>query len=317
MHVSQRRDADHYSDTPKQIYRCDFPGCDRHFVRADLCARHRERHTAKGSHLQRKDAFLNGAKPPHSKSNTAATSPTVSGTVSASPVEVNHSWTTSSPKMYNGLPPATSPQHSNMDQYQAAPANYGSMARLNTETAIALDPQLTGHGPYSASYVPNHTTASYTLSTTPDALAGAHRRMSYDSLFARPQSMTYSQSLTLNPVMHATATSSSGMPAPTYAGQPYSSPQPSNAFKSPSHFPSLPSLPPFGYPVGFQPPSSTRSNSVKSPHVSVHSSDQVPMPNSRSNSMVDVNALEQMAKWLYYAGVRTGWCQQLAAICYE
>ena len=42
-------------DSPKKIYVCDFPGCERQFVRQDLCTRHRERHTARGSHLQRKD----------------------------------------------------------------------------------------------------------------------------------------------------------------------------------------------------------------------------------------------------------------------
>ncbi|KAI5801024.1 fungal-specific transcription factor domain-containing protein [Pyronema domesticum] len=40
---------------PKQIYHCDFPACKRSFVRQDLCTRHRERHTNRGSHLQRKD----------------------------------------------------------------------------------------------------------------------------------------------------------------------------------------------------------------------------------------------------------------------
>ncbi|KAL8946273.1 MAG: hypothetical protein Q9222_007308 [Ikaeria aurantiellina] len=45
-------------DTPKKIYECDFPGCERQFVRQDLCTRHRERHTARGSHLQRKDPYL-------------------------------------------------------------------------------------------------------------------------------------------------------------------------------------------------------------------------------------------------------------------
>ena len=42
-------------DNPKQIYKCDFPDCRREFVRQDLCTRHRERHTARGTHLQRKD----------------------------------------------------------------------------------------------------------------------------------------------------------------------------------------------------------------------------------------------------------------------
>lgn len=47
--------SDRNTDTPKKIYTCDFPGCERRFVRQDLCTRHRERHTARGSHLQRKE----------------------------------------------------------------------------------------------------------------------------------------------------------------------------------------------------------------------------------------------------------------------
>ncbi|KAF2844597.1 hypothetical protein T440DRAFT_315597 [Plenodomus tracheiphilus IPT5] len=42
---------------PKQIYHCDFTDCRRSFVRQDLCARHKERHTARGSQLLRKDTF--------------------------------------------------------------------------------------------------------------------------------------------------------------------------------------------------------------------------------------------------------------------
>ncbi|KAF2762968.1 hypothetical protein EJ05DRAFT_21976 [Pseudovirgaria hyperparasitica] len=48
---------------PKQIYRCDFPDCNRSFVRQDLCARHKERHTARGSQLLRKDTFMHNANP--------------------------------------------------------------------------------------------------------------------------------------------------------------------------------------------------------------------------------------------------------------
>lgn len=47
-----------HQDTPKKIYTCDFPGCERQFVRQDLCTRHRERHTARGSHLQRKEPYI-------------------------------------------------------------------------------------------------------------------------------------------------------------------------------------------------------------------------------------------------------------------
>jgi hypothetical protein len=58
--------------TPKQIYSCDFPDCDRTFVRQDLCNRHKERHTAKGSQLQRKDAMLSNVSPITSNSKSMA-----------------------------------------------------------------------------------------------------------------------------------------------------------------------------------------------------------------------------------------------------
>ncbi|PVH93625.1 hypothetical protein DM02DRAFT_541155 [Periconia macrospinosa] len=48
---------------PKQIYHCDFPDCNRSFVRQDLCARHKERHTARGSQLLRKDTFMQNLNP--------------------------------------------------------------------------------------------------------------------------------------------------------------------------------------------------------------------------------------------------------------
>ena len=50
-------------DNPKQIYHCDFPECHRSFVRQDLCARHKERHTARGSQLLRKDTFMHNINP--------------------------------------------------------------------------------------------------------------------------------------------------------------------------------------------------------------------------------------------------------------
>ncbi|KAF3767723.1 hypothetical protein M406DRAFT_61533 [Cryphonectria parasitica EP155] len=49
---------------PKQIYKCDFPDCDRQFVRLDLCNRHKERHTAKGSTLSRRESTIGGQLSP-------------------------------------------------------------------------------------------------------------------------------------------------------------------------------------------------------------------------------------------------------------
>lgn len=58
--LSYRHQLNH---TPKQIYNCDFDGCTRTFVRQDLCNRHRDRHTAKGSQLHRKDSMLSQGSP--------------------------------------------------------------------------------------------------------------------------------------------------------------------------------------------------------------------------------------------------------------
>lgn len=69
--------------TPKQIFSCNFPDCTRTFVRQDLCNRHRDRHTAKGSQLHRKDSMLghHSASPsldsPKSLPNNGSSSPEV------------------------------------------------------------------------------------------------------------------------------------------------------------------------------------------------------------------------------------------------
>jgi hypothetical protein len=55
--------ANRQTDNPKQIYNCDFPDCHRSFVRQDLCARHKERHTARGSQLLRKENFMQNLNP--------------------------------------------------------------------------------------------------------------------------------------------------------------------------------------------------------------------------------------------------------------
>ncbi|KAJ5080901.1 hypothetical protein N7456_013611 [Penicillium angulare] len=60
---------------PKQIFRCDFPNCYRSFVRQDLCIRHRERHTTRGSQLQKRDSFATDSHDDLSKSLVPVSSP--------------------------------------------------------------------------------------------------------------------------------------------------------------------------------------------------------------------------------------------------
>lgn len=58
--------------TPKQIYACDYADCHRTFVRLDLCNRHKDRHTAKGSSLGRRDSFLGQNSPPSDRAGVVA-----------------------------------------------------------------------------------------------------------------------------------------------------------------------------------------------------------------------------------------------------
>ncbi|KAK4234650.1 fungal-specific transcription factor domain-containing protein [Achaetomium macrosporum] len=48
---------------PKQVYKCGIGDCQRTFVRLDLCNRHKDRHTAKGSALNRKDSMMSQSSP--------------------------------------------------------------------------------------------------------------------------------------------------------------------------------------------------------------------------------------------------------------
>ncbi|TKA70686.1 hypothetical protein B0A55_07006, partial [Friedmanniomyces simplex] len=279
--------------TPKQIYRCDFPGCERHFVRADLCARHKERHTAKGSHLQRKDAFFNSQRGPTNVSG--ATSPrSGNATMDGSPVHMNRAVP---PASYLDAP-ATGTNQVFSTTGPPPPGNARSdLTPIRTTNGMHLDPQLSTGRPYS---------------TFPSTLDGGHhpppmipptspsnaRRFSYDGVFARPAAVTPGFSGHLN----ATLTSMQPPPLSSPPGtasvlshQTYPSPMPaSQLLRSPASFSNLPSLPPFGFPQSFPPTASTRSGSLMSPPT-ISSSDQHPMPNSRTNSIADFNVIDQMS----------------------
>ncbi len=261
-------------DQPKQIYRCDFPGCDRNFVRADLCARHRERHTAKGSHLQRKDAFLNSQRPSNS---TRTKSPTSTSTLSASITETNH---TSKPAMSDSY--AYLPEQ--QPAYCAAPHAPAELAPL---ASANLDPQIAPYGAYG-------TPMGQSLSQMPFTTPIDSQRYSYDDPYPGRQAMGANS----YPPYHATPinsiqphVTSPQIGGPVYAPHPYPSPGASNNnFRSPPGFSNLPSLPPFGIPQGYGPPPNGRSNSLVSPP-NVGSLDQA-APNSRETSVGDFSFID-------------------------
>ena len=276
-------------DAPKHIYRCDFPGCDREFVRADLCARHKERHTAKGSHLQRKDAFLNSQRP---SNPSGRTSPSGTATINASPVEMNHTYPPTS-AMDGYMPSAALAQ-----SYTSAPDQLQSsvmteLTPLNTASGMHLDPQL---GPYSA-YI--GTVNGLHNGPLPQSAPADIRRYNYDAMFpARPASHVPSfgaPPMVAVSSMHPPPTSSpQSAGGAVFAQHPYPSPtSTSQTFRSPPNYSTLPSLPPFGFPQGYGPSSSIRSASVMSP-TTVGSIDQHAVPNSGANSVIDFNAFDQL-----------------------
>ena len=284
--------TDFRADTPKQIYRCDFSGCDRHFVRADLCARHKERHTAKGSHLQRKDAFLNSQRPTNSTSGSG--SPTGDGTMSASPVQSIHvplaSFTNDQPQAAASLHPYATAN----DQFHSN--SMPDLPPFKVDNEMPVDPQLSSmNGSYGAfsGTVNSRPHPPPMVPAPPSPLAT--RRFSYDGAFARPPSQTHMfshhQTVNMNS-MQPPPIASPSLAGPVFARQSYPSPSSSSqAFRSPTNYSVLPSLPPFGFPHAYG--SSSRSNSITSPS-GFGSADQHPMPNSHAGSVSDFNAIDQM-----------------------
>lgn len=83
--------------TPKNIYHCDFPDCNRYFVRQDLCVRHRERHTTAGSQLHKRDSFAHASQS-HQNKPPANISP-------SGPIENDYGSTASDSVPLNGAVP--------------------------------------------------------------------------------------------------------------------------------------------------------------------------------------------------------------------
>lgn len=289
--------ADLTADTPKQIYRCDFPGCDRHFVRADLCARHRERHTAKGSHLQRKDAFLNSQRSlPNGSGATSPIQLSGSVTLNASPVRSNrpiHTAPCADPSAITA--PHNQPIHSAANQYHIHGVTNPNVMQAGVR--MPYDHHLSASESY-ASYASNNVNGSQLPSRSALSSPPLMRQRSHENGFGRPASQSHDyqfhQSITMNP-MQPPSTSSPPVATNIFAQQPYPSPSTaSQQFRSPSSYSTLPSLPPFGFPPGYGFSANARSSSGISPPT-VSSNDQQPMPNSGSNSVSDYNAVDQLA----------------------
>ncbi|KAK4554532.1 hypothetical protein LTR86_008386 [Recurvomyces mirabilis] len=283
--------------TPKQIYRCDFPGCERHFVRADLCARHKERHTAKGSHLQRKDAFLNSQRV--TANTSRATSPTSGNvTMNVSPVTMQHA-VHSAPAYAEMTMSTIAPSH----PLEAVPVSYAphvanNPTNMHSAAGPPIDPQMTANSMYHT-YSSMGDGGPIQPPYGPPASPPRTRRFSFDGSYTRPATVTpvYVHHTNTMTSMQPPPLSSPPTATPIFAQQPYPSPSATaHHLRSPTSYSNLPSLPPFGFPQAYPPTSNARSASMMSPP-SISSADQHPVPNSRTNSIMDFqfNAIEQLS----------------------
>lgn len=253
-----------FSDAPKQIYHCDFEGCERHFVRQDLCARHRERHSKENSHLYRRDAFKNGKS--SSKLSSASINP------QEGPSAENHS--PSSTTGTNDSDPQNKEQTST-SKPQDSILGFGSMAldpRLTSEPANfqpplqsgafsgAIDGRQYNNGLAAASasitsqlVPPSLPEVAQTTSTSTDTSGIIDNRANGGNVeghhvdFARPSiPQTHQMDMYhLNSMQNMfTPLNNASI---TYLPQPYPSPTTAANLK---FAPSLTSLPPFGLPYG-------------------------------------------------------------------
>ncbi|KAK1820972.1 hypothetical protein LTR12_004525 [Friedmanniomyces endolithicus] len=278
---------------PKQIYHCDFPGCERHFVRADLCARHKERHTSKGSHLQRKDAFLNSQRGPTNVSGP--TSPRSGNAImDMSPINKSHAV---QPASYPDAPAAGSTHMFSISGLPPPGTSRDDPTPTRTVNGTHLQQLPSTSGPYSASPSIPSGGLQHAPMMAPTSPSNS-RRFSYDGVFTRPAAVAPGFGGLPNSAMTSMQPPPLSSPLGTttfLAHQTYPPPlPPSQLMRSPTNFSNLPSLPPFGFPQSFPPTASTRSGSLMSP-ANIGSGDQHPMPNSRANSIADYNVFDQMS----------------------
>ncbi|KAJ6122651.1 hypothetical protein N7512_005116 [Penicillium capsulatum] len=118
---------------PKQIFRCDFPNCYRSFVRQDLCIRHRERHTTRGSQLQKRDSFADSHDDPP-KSLIQQTSPS-----SPSMTPADYSFMTDSQQNRKSPPSTSYPLSSGIDTTGIPVSGYTDFSGVLSQPESMLD----------------------------------------------------------------------------------------------------------------------------------------------------------------------------------
>lgn len=225
------------TDTPKQIYRCDFPDCYRSFVRQDLCIRHRERHTTRGSQLQKRDHFAQTAshhgKPLVPSNAPSTTPPTTLPSSNILPATSNPQTPSTVPLgTYHYMPDYPFPRPQSSTNYTlASPAAqstasfppYGPVSdRSSSHSPISdlgQDPQQFGT-PVSTTTTSHAIPTSYQPFSTPDMNgASFNPTTTYDSQPGMTIPVTYSD-LSLATATAPTPTTLSGLESSVMAPGP-------------------------------------------------------------------------------------------------
>jgi hypothetical protein len=271
-----------YTDTPKHVYKCDHPGCIREFVRADLCTRHKDRHTAKGSHLQRKDAFKTA--PIAETSVSTPPSPSGKHTITSPPVEPAQSaYYQPHQREYYAAPVAS--RQASQPSSSDYTATHGHPNKLDTRSSS--DSHITTGSHHSAFPSIN---GNYHSMLPPSTIP--ERRFSYDSSnSSRPMSSeTYPRQFEqLTPMQPLPASSSHSLET-TYS-QNYAS---SNTnYQSSTVYNPLPPLPPFGFDSGYNVQNGDRGNILSPPTMTNANSNSY--ANSRSDSFTNYSNVMEMS----------------------
>ncbi len=330
-HNFRRHNPNSSADTPKNFYYCDFADCDRYFVRQDLCTRHRDRHTARGSQLQRKELFSQGGtmRSPPAASNARRGSISVAqpaDRTSHDGVNAVQESKDSVPKLpYTQPTPGAGPVASG----NALTSPMASAATAQSNAPPVIDPQLQPRPAYlqeNAPMIPLHRSSSDGSYRTEATMRGyespvssrtvsvgnlneMQRHPSFGSIdalrygtatndrvdFVRPPLQPTAGSGGSRLGMHTAAYNQTG--SQTYPGQQaIGVPGSHGTYMAHQNFPPLSTLPPPGFPTMSQRASSRLSDTTfaTSPPTSMGSMDQPPgLPVSRM-SVSEAALMDQM-----------------------
>lgn len=244
-------------DNPKQIYNCDFPDCHRSFVRQDLCARHKERHTARGSQLLRKENFMQNLNPIVTAAMQAQAKKQMPQSPTVRPGD-------------SPYPGATSYPGSQQQQHQGLERNYpmqstatvaASNGTLRTENNTPLDPNL--HTPTESNFPALGRVKSEEYRSVEQN--GSPRSATFSTAYAQQQQQQHQQQQGGQPQYlreggYAKPYSPYGPGTPTQPqfaarSHPSQSPTPGQ-YQAHQNFPPLTALPQPAYTTMSQPPNS-------------------------------------------------------------